>query len=211
MNRPVEANGVRNTRIAMHQSKVDNSFAFVLESAQTLSLSSLALLFFPSGIWRFHLIELSYDERQDPHFYLWMLDAGYLVRLGNSDRIDHFESPKRDTRRTDLYGRRNDVLFVWLNVPWPWLRLHLAAVTVNGILFGIRVGRPFRMLNGLWMGFRDAWRYRSHRKPVRNRTYRVYRRLRKAGKLPLSEIEAELKPVQSSLPNDRIPHSRVGL
>jgi glycosyltransferase involved in cell wall biosynthesis len=135
--------------------------------------------------------EFFFHQGEESDFCIRMLDAGYFVRLGNSDRIDHFESPKRDTKRMDLYGRRNDVLFAVLNVPWPWLPLHLVSVTVKGLLFGFKVGRPLRMLQGLLMGYRDGFRYRSHRRAVSVKTYLTFRRLRKKQAVPLSELETQ--------------------
>jgi hypothetical protein len=38
----------------------------------------------------------------------------------------------------DLYGRRNDVLFAWHNVPMPYFPAHLLGVTINGLRFGVR-------------------------------------------------------------------------
>ncbi len=133
--------------------------------------------------------EFFFHQGEESDFCIRMLDAGYVVRLGNSDRIDHFESPKRDTKRMDLYGRRNDVLFAVLNVPWPWLPVHLVSVTIKGLLFGFKVGRPWRMLQGLLMGYRDAFRYRSHRRAVSVKTYLTFRRLRKEQAVPISELE----------------------
>jgi len=132
--------------------------------------------------------EFFFHQGEESDFCIRMLDAGYVVRLGNSDRIDHFESPKRDTKRMDLYGRRNDVLFTVLNVPWPWLPLHLASVTFKGLLFGVRVGRPLRMLKGLWMGYRDAFRYRSQRKPVSVKTYTTFRKLRERQAMSIQDV-----------------------
>jgi glycosyltransferase involved in cell wall biosynthesis len=132
--------------------------------------------------------ELFFHQGEESDFCIRMLDAGYVVRLGNSDRIDHFESPKRDTKRMDLYGRRNDVLFAVLNVPWSWLPLHLASVTVRGLLFGFKVGRPLRMLQGLLMGYGDAFRYRSHRRAVSVKTYLTFRRLRKKQAIEMSDL-----------------------
>jgi glycosyltransferase involved in cell wall biosynthesis len=132
--------------------------------------------------------EIFFHQGEESDFCIRMLDAGYVVRLGNSDRIDHFESPKRDTKRMDVYGRRNDVLFAILNVPWPWFPFHLGSVTVRGLVFGIKVGRPMRMLRGLLLGYLSGLKYWRQRKPVRLATYVLFRRLRHAG--PLSFRDA---------------------
>lgn len=125
--------------------------------------------------------EAFFHQGEESDYCIRMLDAGYFVRLGSADRIDHFESPKRDTRRMDIYGRRNDVLFAVLNVPWPWLPLHLLSVTLKGLWFGVRVGRPLRMLRGVCIGYIDAIRNWQERRAVSVATYRLFRRLRKEG------------------------------
>ena len=71
-----------------------------------------------------------FHQGEERDFCLRMLDAGHVVRLGRADPIHHFESPRRDTKRMDLYGRRNDVLFAWHNVPWPTVVPHLLGTTV---------------------------------------------------------------------------------
>ncbi len=131
--------------------------------------------------------EQFFHQGEESDFCIRMLDAGYFVRLGNSDRIDHFESPKRDTKRMDLYGRRNDILFVFLNVPLRYLPLHLLSLTIKGILFGVRVRRPFHMIRGLVMGYAAAIRYRRSRAPVSIATYKLYRRLRVSQAVPLED------------------------
>lgn len=136
--------------------------------------------------------EFLFHQGEESDFCIRLLDAGYFVRLGNSDRINHFESPKRDTRRMDLYGRRNDVLFAVLNVPWPWFPLHLMSVTIKGMWFGLRIGRPIRMLQGLIFGYASGIKYWSQRKPVSTKTYRLFRRLRKETAVALEVAYAEL-------------------
>jgi glycosyltransferase involved in cell wall biosynthesis len=125
-----------------------------------------------------------------------MLEAGYVVRLGRADPIHHFESPRRDFSRMDLYGRRNDVLFAWFNVPWPDLPMHLAGTTVNGALWGLRVRRPLRMLRGLAQGFGAMPGTAAERRPVPREVYRLARELKRAGAVPLADIEARLPPLR---------------
>ena len=123
-----------------------------------------------------------------------LLDAGYVVRLGRSDPIYHYESPKRDLRRMDLYGRRNDVLYAWYNVPMPAFPIQLLGTTWLGVKFGFKVGRPGRMLHGLLNGYAAILREFSERKPVSMSTYRINRRLR-AGAVKLSDFESALPPM----------------
>jgi glycosyltransferase involved in cell wall biosynthesis len=135
-----------------------------------------------------------FHQGEERDFCLRLLDAGLVVRLGRADPVHHFESPRRDTRRMDLYGRRNDVLFAWHNVPWPAFPVHLAATTVGGLRFGSRVGRPVRMAQGLAMGYAAVAGEWSHRRPVSRAAYRLGRRLRH-GSLPLAVVEPLLPAI----------------
>ena len=137
-----------------------------------------------------------FHQGEEPDLCLRMLDGGHVVRLGRADPIHHFESPRRDTRRMDLYGRRNDVLFAWHNVPWPAVLPHLLGTTASGLRLGVRLGRPWRMARGLAMGFAAAAAAPpGSRRPVSARAYRLTRRLRR-GPLPLDVVE----PLLPTLP-----------
>lgn len=132
--------------------------------------------------------EFFFHQGEESDFCIRMLQAGYFVRLGNSDRINHFESPKRDTRRMDLYGRRNDILFGVLNVPFVCLLPHLLGVTLKGMWFGVKIGRPIRMFRGFFLGYLSAIRYFAHRRPVTIKTYRRFRKLRKEVVIQLDRL-----------------------
>lgn len=129
-------------------------------------------------------------QGEERDYCLRLLDAGYVVRLGRADPIHHFESPQRHVARIDHLGRRNDVLYAWHNVPMPYLPVHLLATTVKGLLLGIKLGRPLRMLHGLASGY--AASVRQPRRPVRAVTYRLSRRLRGAGATPLASLVPQL-------------------
>lgn len=146
-------------------------------------------LFLQLGGYRAQLIH----QGEESDYCIRMLDLGYIVRLGTADPIHHFESPRRDFRRMDFYGRRNDVLFAWHNVPGAALLPHLAATTWNGVRFAVRQGRISPMLRGIAAGyFAMPITERSARRPVRRTTYRLFRELKVRGPLPLSQIERRL-------------------
>ena len=103
----------------------------------------------------------------------------------------------------DFYGRRNDILFVWQNVPMPYLPIHLAATTLNGFAHAAtRAKHPFRMLSGIMNGYRDCARHWSKRRPVRASVYRLHRQLKKKGPLQLQEIESNLPSLSGKIPGD---------
>ena len=134
-------------------------------------------------------------QGEERDFCLRLMNHGWVVRMGRADPVLHYESPNRDYRRMDFYGRRNDVLFAWHNVPWVMLPVHLLATTINGIFSGIETGRPVRMFWGSVSGyFASAARW-SERAPVSGPVYWLSRRLRKAGPARLAEIEPILPPI----------------
>jgi glycosyltransferase involved in cell wall biosynthesis len=135
-------------------------------------------------------------QGEERDYCLRMLSRGWVVRLGCADPIHHFESPRRDFRRMDFYGRRNDILFAWHNVPMPYLALHLVATTLNGLRAGLKTGRLFRMLQGMGAGYRDCMRERRERRPVAAAIYHLSRRLKKGGPAALDSMEPLLPALQ---------------
>ncbi len=150
-------------------------------------------LFLKLGGYRGYLLH----QGEERDFCIRMLDAGYVVRFGRSDPIHHFESPRRDFRRMDLYGRRNDILYAWYNVPFPDVVAHVIGSTVLGVKFGFKIGRPARMIHGLLNGYGAVLHEMFNRHPVSRRTYRLSRRLKSSGPLPLAEVEPFLATVSS--------------
>jgi GT2 family glycosyltransferase len=131
--------------------------------------------------------EFLFHQGEEQDYCIRMLAAGYFVRLGRADPIHHFESPKRDFRRRDIYGRRNTVLFAWCNVPMPYMPVHLLGTTLNGLRAGIQVRRFRQMTYGLLFGYASIFRYWRERRPVSIRVYRAFRRLR--GQLNVQFLE----------------------
>lgn len=151
-------------------------------------------LFLRLGGYREHLFYMG----EEGDYCARLLAAGYVTRLGCADPIHHLESPRRNLARADYYGRRNDVLFAWHNVPWPAVLGYWLATTLNGLWFGCRVGRPVRMAGGLLGGYRDCARYWRLRRPLPARTCRLFRRLKRQGSLPLETIASELPPLPAA-------------
>jgi glycosyltransferase involved in cell wall biosynthesis len=156
-------------------------------------------LFLRLGGYREFLVQ----QGEEMDFCIRMLTAVFVVRLGRADVIHHFESPRRDYRRMNFYGRRNDILFVWHYVPWPYFPFHLAGAILNGLISTGRSGRPASMLRGAASGFMACMRRWSERQPVSPVVYALNRSLKKRGPLPLHQIEAQLagwKKTNAALP-----------
>lgn len=136
--------------------------------------------------YREHLVH----QGEEGDFCIRMMNAGHLVRLGGSDPILHWESFRRDFRRMDYYGARNSILFVWQNVPSSSLLIHGLATTINVLTHTFVPARFLVRLRGVFAGIYWCLSHRDARNPVAQPVYSKSRRLRRAGALPLSELEA---------------------
>lgn len=151
------------------------------------------------GGYRGHLVH----QGEEGDFCVRMLAAGYVVRLGRADPIHHFESPRRSFARMDYYGRRNDILFAWHNVPLGRLPGQLVVSTLAGLTFGVKVGRPVRMAYGLLGGYAGCVRHWSRRCPVSSEAFALYRWLRRQKAVPIDQVEARLPPIPAPRPGTR--------
>lgn len=119
---------------------------------------------------------------------LRLLQRGYVVRAGTADPIDHLESALRDTRLADYCGRRNDIYFAWHNVPGPDLPWHLAGTTAYGLWSALRSQHPVAQVRGMAAGYGAVITGTIRRQPVDRSIYRLHRRLKKCGPLPLRRV-----------------------
>jgi GT2 family glycosyltransferase len=149
-------------------------------------------VFLKLGGYREHFFYMG----EEGDFCIRMMNHGYVVRLGCADPVYHYESPKRNSERMDFYGRRNDILFVWQNVPMPYLSFHLAATVLRGSIYAVRSARhPVKMFAGMLSGFAECFRGDFERRPVNSRIYRLSRDLKKRGPLPLRSVIDRLPPL----------------
>jgi GT2 family glycosyltransferase len=119
--------------------------------------------------------EYLFHQGEESDFCIRMLAAGFVVRLGSSDPIHHFESPRRDFRRMDHFGPRNALLFIHQNVPIreAWARTVLTVVQL--MLWTLSPSRLVTRLRGIAAGFAAMLRY--PRQPVDETAYQLWRRL----------------------------------
>jgi glycosyltransferase involved in cell wall biosynthesis len=133
-------------------------------------------------------------QGEEMDFCIRLLDRGFVVRLGSADNIIHHEFPRRDWRRMDFYGRRNDILFAWRNVPMPYLPAHLLVTTFKGIFYAVRSRRFSIMTQGLMSGYAEIISKRGCQR-VSKGVYALHRLLKKRGPKRLAELESSLPPL----------------
>ena len=164
------------------QSQPNTSSTWITDSFVGTTHAVRRDLFLAHGGYR----EPLFHQGEENDFAVRLLDAGYVVRLGRSDPILHWESPKRDFRRMDFYGPRNSILFQWQNAPLGFLPLGLVVTTVNCLRWSMKPARFWVRFQGVCTGYRDCGRLA--RRPVRPETYRLWRQLRSKGPTPLASV-----------------------
>jgi len=135
-----------------------------------------------------------YDESlvhqgEEGDICLRALDKGYLVRLGRATPIRHFESPIRNNERIARLNARNAVGFCFKNVPMPEALVNAILTTAKLVQYQRARDLPLRpVLSGIKEGWQSAWALRRRYRPVRRRTFWIFRAL-KASYRPLSWYE----------------------
>ncbi len=148
------------------------------------------------------------QDFEEPELCLRMLDAGYVVRAGRSDRVDHFAAVRDEALRI-IHGGRNPILLAAWNVPAGSLPGRLLKIHYK-LLMRARCARlRGPVVRGLGLGYRDAIRTRRSRRPVRRSTWHLWTALLRAAALPFEEIAGRLAPPRwGDLPNFEVDISR---
>jgi glycosyltransferase involved in cell wall biosynthesis len=115
----------------------------------------------------------------EPYFYmgeetdlaLRLYDRGWKTVICRSDPIHHMQPPARRSYRPDFYGRRNDVLFVYLRAPAMQLPFKLAEVIAKGWWFAIRTKRKKATFDGFSAALRAIVAGTVKRRPVAARAF----------------------------------------
>lgn len=129
-------------------------------------------------------------QGEEGDYCVRMLERGFVVRLGTAEPIHHFESARRDFRRMDYFGARNALLFVWQNVPMPYVMWHLPAVAMRLLVHTLQPARLATRLSGMTAAL-PRFR-RASRRPVCADTYQLARYLAAAPR-PLDAVGTRLR------------------
>ena len=134
---------------------------------------------------------------EEPDLCIRMMQAGYVVRLGWADPLQHLESPLRDAPGRDRQGPRNLMLYLYYNVPLPQYPFRAMATSAACMYQGIRRRHPIRVLRGLCQGYCGIMHEFRKRDPVSQTIYRISRLLRRRMAVPMDEFESMLPPMRS--------------
>ncbi len=184
---------VRSHDQKVHQQAPDSEHIWVEHAFVGASHAIRKDVFLAVNGYREHLFYMG----EEGDLTLRMLAKGWITRLGSADRIEHHESTNRVTARADFCGRRNDVLFVFHNVPAANVPIHLAGTLYNGVVTAVGSRHPLRQGMGLATGILQGLHQSltGGRRPLSREIYRLHRSLKKNGMRTLEEIEMKLPPL----------------
>ena len=172
---------------AVYQCAPETTTPFVTNTFKGTAHALRRDVFLKVGSYREYL----FHQGEESDFCIRMLAAGYVVRLGTGEPLHHFESPKRSFSRMDYFGPRNAILFVWQNVPFPILLIHLPATVGKLMMLTFNPSRFLTRLRGVIGGLGACLRF--PRVPVSSHVYAAWRRLQRSRPpLTLDAAEREL-------------------
>ena len=147
-------------------------------------------VFLAAGGYREELFQLG----EEGDVCLRMLAQGYVCRASTAAVVEHRQSAVRAAGHQQRLGPRNNVYLAWCNTPLWMLPLHLAATSVNCVVWGWRRGTLGNSAAGVAEGYAMIGRRFRQRQPVCMAAFQLFRALKLGGPRRLEEIEAWLPP-----------------
>lgn len=176
-----------NRDASVRQAAPDRLAAYAVDTFIGTAHAIRRSVFLESGGYRQEL----FHQGEESDLCVRLLAAGYVVRLGTSAPIHHFESPRRDFRRMDHFGPRNAILFAWQNVPFPAVLLQVPVTVAGVLMLTLNPSRFLTRCGGVLDGLASCRRF--ERRPVPAAIYSLWRRMRTASTpLRLDDVAAEL-------------------
>jgi len=140
--------------------------------------------------------EILIHNTEERDFCLRMLDAGYIVKIGRSSLIYHYQSPVRKSNWNRIMERRNDLIYAVCNIPLPYVAVHIPGTIVLGLLYGIKNKCIIETIKGYFSFLSIFTSVMPMRNPVSCETYFLIRYLQKVGKCKYHDIESKLNELK---------------
>jgi len=125
-----------------------------------------------------------------------MLDAGYVVRVGNAPPLDHNESPKRDKSRIMFQNARNHILYAHQNVPAAAFPVRVAAMMFNLSRHGVKTKYVGPTTKGIIDGWKVSLSGAAPRAALTRQGYKAFRTVSRMGVMALFQLEPLLPPLR---------------
>jgi len=124
--------------------------------------------------------------REEPDLAIRIHSLGYELEQGSTPILVHTKSPKRDARIQDRYGIRNQIYFLWMNLPIEHALFRSVAYLFGMLRYRFHLKDIPGRLRAYAEGCLTLPRHFSERRPVSRACYRRFRSLPSHGKMPWS-------------------------
>lgn len=110
-----------------------------------------------------------------------LVNSGWKITKCSAPPIHHMQPPYRKSYRADFYGRRNKLIFYFINAPAQHLPIRMVGTILNGIAFAIRSRCLKPAIFGVWSAFWVIARGKAVRAPVDETVFQRFVRAQAAG------------------------------
>ena len=162
--------------IHIHQLAPDSSALYVLHAFTGAAHAVRKTEFLAVGGYRDHFFYMG----EEGDVCLRLLEWGLLTVACDASPVEHCESPIRVSARADYYGRRNDIVSLWLNAPAHRLLVRLPGTISLGFRHMIKTKRFRHQLHGMWNGLTYATQAFNERQPVSTSVFDLHYFLKRA-------------------------------
>jgi glycosyltransferase involved in cell wall biosynthesis len=164
----------------------DKNKIYILHAFVAAAFAIRRNIFFQIGGFR----EIYFYMGEEGDLCIRLLQKGYLIKAGTTSPAYHYQPSNRISFKADFFGRRNDILFLYLNSPRLYLVPAILGTIVKGAMFGIRVKRFKNMIKGIFEGLKLIWSQEVQKqvRPVKKDIFLKYRYLKKNEPLSIEEL-----------------------
>lgn len=120
--------------------------------------------------------------REESDLAIRIHSLGYELEQGSTPILVHTKSPKRDVRIQDRYAIRNQIYFLWMNLPIEHALFRSIAYFFGMLSYRFHVTDIPKRLRAYTEGFLTLPRHISERRSVSRACYRRFRSLPSHGK-----------------------------
>lgn len=122
--------------------------------------------------------------REESDLAIRIHSLGYELEQGSTPMLVHTKSLKRNARLQNRYGIRNQIYFLWMNLPIEHALLRSVAYFFGMLGYRFRVKDIPGRLRAYAEGFLKLPRHIAERQPVSRACYRRFRSLPSHGRMP---------------------------
>ncbi len=114
---------------------------------------------------------------------------GYIIRVGESKPILHYESPVRNFKVITFYAARNNLMIAWLYTPLIFIIPYITKLLIRLLYVGFNRNCIFQIISGVLEVFRLITKGKIEREALSVKGFVEYKKLRRKGVMKLADSQ----------------------